>query len=252
MKFNGVNSVNFITLDGAENRQRSMNLQLDKYSVKNRKMHVNGRFSHIKNYIKWQCAYPQSICDTGLGVGVSHLNSIRMWYENTNEPYAVFMEDDIDFTTADYWNFTFQDVIDRMPSDWEALQLIRIKNFSLGYDGSEGINFRHREWNDWGCGAFCLTRGYAKKLLSRNMRDDEYVMTVGGLQPIVENIVYVGLGVVYNLPLFVEKLFDSGDIDTWDAERGVKDDHRKSAEHYKNLWKNNTLTLDKIMGITHD
>jgi hypothetical protein len=185
--------------------------------------------------------------DVGFGVTISHLESVKYWYENTNEPYALFCEDDINLMTSQNWNFTFQDVLDNLPSDWEALQLIRIKNFSTGYDGSEGINFREREWDDWGCAAVFMKRSYARKLLARHITPTGYRLDLGHIQPIVENVMLYGLGKVYNLPLFREWLFKES-TDPWDLERGVKDDHKKSSDFIQDFWRNNTKSIEEIMG----
>lgn len=243
----GFNSVNTITMSESVKRYEYINSCLDDIGILNRAVHINDRFERIKDNILWYCS-DSSICNAGMGVSVSHLASIRYWYDQTTEPYALFTEDDVDLSVAKFWKFRFQDVINRMPNDWEAIQLVRIRN-EPDYGG---LQLRERQWNDWGCAAFVVKREYAKKILDRNMDGNKYVLALGNYQPIVENIMFLGLGKVYNLPLFAEHIYDSVDSDLWDIERGVKNFHRDSSEYYTNLWKTNTLTLDEIMGIKHD
>ena len=245
----GIPSVNIINLRECYYRRSKMHEQLDRLDVKSRHIHINERYSKIKNELNVECPRADIMDDVGLGVTISHIASVKYWYENTNEPYALFCEDDVYLGVSDNWNFTFQDVLDNLPSDWEALQLIRIKNFSAGYDGSEGINFREREWNDWGCAAVFMKRDYARKLLERHITPTGYRLDLGVIQPIVENVMLYGLGKVYNFPLFKEWLFKES-TDPWDTERGIKDDHYQSTDFIGKLWRENTKPLHELMNVS--
>jgi len=239
-------SINVISLHECVNRRFKVVSNLQKYNYNKLRIHNNHRYSN-KLGIKVHCPLIEVMHDAAMGVTISHLKSIKYWYDNTDEPYAVFAEDDIKIDICDYWGFTFEKFISLLPQDWEAVQLIRIKNFHLGYDGSEGLNFRKREWNDWGCGAVLLTRDYAKKIIDRHIKDDTFIIEVGNIHPMVENVIFANLGTVYNFPLFAEEI-EENPRDLWEIERGVKEDHKLSSRLTVDLWKRNRLSIEQIIG----
>ena len=40
---------------------------------------------------------------------MSHLKAIKHFYEETDDDYCMILEDDVDFSTVRYWNFTWQE-----------------------------------------------------------------------------------------------------------------------------------------------
>ena len=49
---------------------------------------------------------------------------IKHFYEETDDPYAVIMEDDCDINIGTrYWTFTFRQFMSRVPYDWDVVQL---------------------------------------------------------------------------------------------------------------------------------
>jgi hypothetical protein len=201
----------------------------------------------------------------------SFLRCIKKWYD-TGEPYAIFCEDDIDFSSINYWSFTWNEFMDNLPSDWECVQLIRIQewlgdtNLIAGrYEAEEQVelNLRQRRWDDWGS-SFLLSREYAKKLLDRHYID-EYTFNLNIpcpdwslLYPVVEHLLYRNLGVVYNVPILFENTqFDSTNLTGWINSGGkIEDWHKKSYHHkvsaykYKQKWQDAGLTtsIQEIMG----
>jgi hypothetical protein len=62
-------------------------------------------------------------------------------------------------------------------------------------------------WDDWGAAAYLIKRDYAKKIIDRYYVDEnKFNLEIEGtsLIPIVENILFAGIGKVYNIPIFVE------------------------------------------------
>jgi hypothetical protein len=244
----GMPTLNVISLHECASRRRNIMTTASKYNFKNTVYNINDRFS-FNSGINIQCYALDVMPEAAIGVAVSHLESIRYWYEHTNEPYAIFAEDDIKLDVADLWGFTFRDFLHSLPKNWQAVQLFRIRN-QESYDASEGLNFRRREWNDWGCGSFLITREYAKQILDKHIKNGIYILEMeNGTHPIIENIIFTcHAGDVYNFPLFAEQIFDSPK-DLWDIERGIKPDHKASSELTISLWQNNKLSLQQIMGI---
>jgi GR25 family glycosyltransferase involved in LPS biosynthesis len=42
-----------------------------------------------------------------IGCVTSHLKAIKHWYETSDSPYAIIMEDDCNLDLVKYWNFTW-------------------------------------------------------------------------------------------------------------------------------------------------
>ena len=100
-----------------------------------------------------------------------------------------------------YWNFTWEEFVNNLPSDWECVQLSWIR------PSNKNIELRQRLIDDWGAAAYLIKRDYAKKIIdSYYVDENEFNLDIKNTNfiPIVENIVFAGLGVVYNIPIFVE------------------------------------------------
>lgn len=65
-------------------------------------------------------------------VTAAYLETIRNWYETTDEEYALFFEDDVWLETAKYWNFTWDDFINKLPKNWECVHLGTV--YAMGMD----------------------------------------------------------------------------------------------------------------------
>jgi predicted O-methyltransferase YrrM len=135
------------------------------------------------------------------GPVTSHIKAIKNWYDSTNEEYAFFCEDDLSLEPVYYWDFTWKEFFDNLPYDWECVQLTWIRPNNLS------IELRERMWDDWGAAAYLIKREYAKKIIDRYYIDgNKFNLEIEGtsLIPIVENILFAGVGKVYNIPIFVE------------------------------------------------
>lgn len=121
-----------------------------------------------------------------------------------------------------------------------------------------GIRLREREVIDLGCQIYLIKRAYAEKLVSHYLKDKNFVLDVPlvyiqkdsekvcnincdvdinqwecySMFPIVENVVYLGLGKTYICPLFVEDI-----INTNSTYGTITDDcHKESYEYILNYW----------------
>jgi len=139
--------------------------------------------------------------ETTLKGAVSHIRAIERWYNKFNTPYALIVEDDIDLSTIQYWNFTWNQFIHSLPADWDCVQLGVI---------SENINdfkLRRRTGDRWSCMAYIITRDHAKRLIDLYHKGEEYLLEIpeSDIQPHVENLIYLS-GVTYSIPLFIENI----------------------------------------------
>lgn len=144
--------------------------------------------------------YLKNLDNHGKYIALSHLRAIKHWYNNTNEPFGVFVEDDVSFEPSKYWYFNWTSFVKNLPKDWDCVQMCRIREHETE------VNFRRRLWDDWAATAYMITRKYAKKLIESYYQDDEFLLEIQGtnLMPIIENLIYVP-GNTYSFPMLIEK-----------------------------------------------
>ena len=187
-----------------------------------------------------------------IGIASSHLQTIKWWYENTDEEMAAFMEDDVDFSTMQHWKFNFSDYIKKFGHIWDVLQLCVV------HEGWPVMYPRHRNGWDHGLQCYIVKRHYAKRLIDFYYKDKRtiefkempYIQKSEEnkrYKPTTENIIY-GLGTVYIHPLFNHK--DEFIFKTTIHEGNSIQPHiaQKAYEYTKQWWENKggTGTLDEL------
>lgn len=91
----------------------------------------------------------------------------NQWVNQTNEDYLIIMEDDYDLSLLKYWHFEWEDLMERLPYDWDCIQ--------LGFETSSTISFYlHPTKSDYSLGASLLNRDYIKKLLSLHYPNSKF------------------------------------------------------------------------------
>lgn len=226
-----------ITLEESKDRQQNIVNQFKKYNV-DVILYQSKRFSDSNDIIIGK--YVHQLNDGTKGCAVSHIKAIKKWYESTDESYGFFCEDDLSLETINYWDFTWEEFIEKIPEDAECIQLLTIRSDFNTY------NLRERYWNDWGATAYIITREYAKKIIDKYLIDNEYKLELEtDIMPLVENILFTELGKVYTVPLFVEDIsfqstFKKEDDD--DINDGQKNNHYNAHTIVLNYWKNMTKT----------
>lgn len=248
-KLQGFPSVHYIsTIDSVE-RRNLLNLKLDEHNIANVTSHVFKRYEEGDYILNGELI--DKMTGPGRGPLTSHLRTIKSWYYGTDEPYAFFCEDDISFDTVKYWNFTWEEFFNKLPEDWECVQLCwvreKYRNFS--------IEFRNRCWCDWSGCAYLISREYAKKVVENYYYDDQFHLDIVGSDvehrpewakiPVIETMIFSSVGRVYGFPLFVEDVFNCYTTWRWGSGNEVN--------IYSNLetmgwWKGvgQFLTLDDI------
>jgi len=243
-------SVNYTSLYESVARREYMQRQLKALGIKRSNVYMTERFSQLTD-IKISGPYIDQY-SSQLGTIVSHLNLMRNWYNSCNEPYAIFCEDDISFESVDYWNFTWDEFIEHLPKDWECVQLMRL--ISPWYEDSDQfvkIDLREGRW--WGSHSL-MSRGYVRKLLEKTcVGVSNYHLEIWerehAIIPIIENLLFMGVGKVYNIPLLIE---DSNFNTTFENKNsGADSDQVRSHQGILNEWKTNgkLLNIKDIMSL---
>ena len=237
-------SVNYITLEESVERQNSIESQFAKYNIVPKSL-VSKRYSESDDIVKGN--FVHSMDPGTIGCAVSHLKTIKKWYQETDEDYAFFCEDDLSLETVEYWNFTWEEFVESIPDDADCVQLLRLRENGSYSD----FRIRKREWNDWSVTAYIITREYAKKIIDEHCIGNEYHLDLKGqnCMPLVEYIIF-NHGITYSVPLFVE---DSRFKSTFSSSQNHNDElhantHLKSNEIVLNWWKTvgNTLSLKDL------
>lgn len=235
--------VYYMTLEESVDRQKTIETQFVEYNIIPKDI-VSKRFSESSDIVEGKYVY--QLNDGTKGCCVSHLKAIKQWYDSGESEYAFFCEDDLSLETVKYWDFTWNQFVDNLPSDWEVVQLLTIRNdFNL-------FELRERYWDDWGATAYIVKRDYAKKIIDTYIKGDIYHLEVPNLEvmPLIENILFTQLGKSYTIPLFVENTeFDStfSNEQDDDVNVGQKRDHYHASQIVLNWWKSKVNKSDETM-----
>ena len=250
-KLAGLPTVFYVTLEEDRERQRLIDEQFGKYSIrptpfKSRRFRdskdvITGKF--IDEILRGVYSNHQ-VTGATLGCAVSHLKAIQAWHETTQEPYGFFCEDDLSLETVEHWGFTWREFVAALPGDWEAVQLVVVR------DRFGEVGLRQRSWDDWAHTAYILKRSYAVRLLDTYVRSSSFhlEMRAPKLLPLGENIIFTEIGKVYSVPLFVENVaLNSTFMEAQHIESGQKTNHRYSAEFVSSWWKANAASLSMLI-----
>ena len=232
----------YMSLEECTDRQFNIKKQFDEYGVSLRAV-ISKRFHECNDVLTGE--YLHQLNAGTAGCCVSHLKAIKHWYDNYDDDYAFFCEDDLSLETVKYWNFTWEQFINNLPSDWDVVQLLTIRedfgNFKL----------RERYWDDWSATAYILKREYAKKIIDTYIREDSYHLEIpnSSVMPLIENILFTTLGKAYTVPLFIEEnkfesTFSKEQDD--DVNDGQKRNHYIASQKVLNYWKNKCTNMTDI------
>ncbi len=98
------------------------------------------------------------------------LDLLRKWLDDTKgtgEPYIILMEDDYDVRISDYWHFSWEYMIERLPYGWDSIQ--------LGFECTDIVPFYlHPTKPEYSLGATLMSRHYAEKLLDLHYIGGKY------------------------------------------------------------------------------
>ena len=98
------------------------------------------------------------------------LDLLRKWLDDTKgtgEPYIILMEDDYDIRLQDFWHFSWDYMMERLPYGWDSIQ--------LGFESPDIVPFYlHPTRPEYSLGTTLMSRHYAEKLLDLHYIDGKY------------------------------------------------------------------------------
>lgn len=239
-KLDGLTSVYYISLEESQDRRDHLETEFGKYGIKPVSL-ISKRFAECNDVVTGK--YVDTLNEGTKGCCVSQLKAIKNWYDNTDEIYGFFCEDDLSLETVEYWDFTWQEFLEKIPEDADCVQLLTIRKDFDTFD------LRERYWDDWGATAYILTRDYAKKLIDTYIKENSYHLEIPGedIMPLIENIIFTNIGKTYTCPLFVEETkFQSTHIGKDDdIVDGQKTNHYLANQKVLDWWKSKSVKEEK-------
>lgn len=226
-KFIEFPEVYYISFIANTDRRNLLELQLKKRNITNLTPIISTVEIDEKNIVTG--TFINNLSFKEISCVAAHLKAIKTWYLNSNSTYAIFFEDDVTLETSNFWNFTWKDFVNRLPENWDCIQLVCIREKNID------MYLRKRIWNDWSVAAYMITRDYAKFLIELYYKDDIFTLNLKDTHywPIVENTLYF-FGKTYTIPLFAENPI----FKTTMRENDVhQDQHMYSSNYVLNWWK---------------
>jgi FkbM family methyltransferase len=98
-------------------------------------------------------------------VTAAYLETIRHWYETTDEECALFFEDDAWLETARYWNFTWNDFMNHLPNNWECIHLGSVYPMGMNWHWNQLNPYIRKSCFSDSMLMSMIRRPYAKKLI---------------------------------------------------------------------------------------
>jgi len=237
-KLKNFGPVYYLNLDGQPERREYMEEQFKYWQVENyeRISAYDGRDDDLSDIIKGR--YPESMTSGEIGCTTSHLKAIKHWYETSDSPYAIIVEDDLDLQLARFWNFTWSDFVAKLPYDWDVVQLAIICT------GNLHVQLHKRFVNDFSTAAYMITRHHAEKILKHHVRGDKYKLDNGVKpRPVADDLIY-NSGNTFSIPLFLYKIALGSSI----HPEHIDVFHRGSHDGLLNFWQQSghDLTIDSL------
>ena len=199
-KLKNFGPIYYLNLDGQPERREYMENQFKYWEIENyeRISAYDGRDDDLSDIIKGR--YPEMLTSGEVGCITSHLKAIKHWYETSDSPYAIIMEDDCSLDLVRYWNFTWDDFYANIPYDWDVVQLAIICT------GDIHIRIHKRFVNEFSTACYIINRHHAEKLLRLHVRGDKYKLDNGVRPlPVADDLIY-NSGNTYSVPMLLYKI----------------------------------------------
>ena len=216
----------YINLDGQPERDTEMQSMCKYWELNPTRISAfDGRHGNLNHILEG--SNDIGITSGEVGCVTSHLKAIKQWYETTDTPYAIFAEDDVSFDTARFWKFNWDEFMEKVPYDWDVIQLAII-NPGVVYASM------HARWvNDFSTACYMITRHHAKTLIDHHCVGDKFRLDQGVKpRPVADDLIY-NCGRTYAIPLFHYKIELGSSIHPEHIEVFHKGSHIGILDHWR-------------------
>ena len=196
-KLKGLPHIYWLNLDADVDRREYMEKQFEYWEVQNhtRISGYDAREDDASEHLKGRI--PDNVSQAELGCCMSHLKAIKHFYEETDDEYCMIVEDDVDFSTVKYWNFSWHEFVGLLPYDWDCIQLTAITT------GDIHVKLHLKFINDFSAAVYLISRHHAAKLMKHHIRGDKYKLDNGVKPRAVSEDTILETGKTYTIPLFL-------------------------------------------------
>jgi GR25 family glycosyltransferase involved in LPS biosynthesis len=94
-------------------------------------------------------------------ITLSHLKAIKEFLKSDQE-WAIIAEDDLYLSFSNYWNFSWQDFFNKIPSCVNMVQLAVITRSTMHLD----FHFHNRKFCDFSCAMYLINRFQANSIIN--------------------------------------------------------------------------------------
>ena len=233
-KLSGLPKVYWINLDSDTTRRKYMEDQFSYWGIDNhfRISAYDGRSGNVQQFLSGR--YPDNVTMSELGCCMSHLKAVKDFYENTDDEYCMIVEDDVDFSTAEFWKFCWQDVVDNLPLYWDCVQLTTICT------GDIHVRLHLKFINDFSAAVYLITRNHAAKIIKHHIRGDKYKLDNGVKPRAVSEDLILESGKTFTFPIFLYNVKFESNI----HQEHIDAFHRGSHDSLKRFWKRHGPHID--------
>ena len=172
LKFKGIPHIYYLNLDCRIDRREHTESNFKHWKIDNY-TRVSASNYMLENYEDWKhLIFDYKKLDSRLLIlrCAQHLSIFKIfenWIYKTNDPYLIYMEDDIDFQYLEYMHFDWDYLMNNIPHDWDSIL--------LGFENAWNIPcFLHPTMFYHNTGPTMFTRYYVEKLLRLHTIDGKY------------------------------------------------------------------------------
>jgi hypothetical protein len=206
IKLDNIPPIYYFNLEHRTDRREYLEKQFSDYGVTDYYRVNSSRYS-VDNYEEWKSKVVIDKLRTKiwfLATLVDRMQGIIDWYNSNISETCLMVEDDICFEPVKYWSFDWKTFVNRLPCNWECVQLHII--------GERYVNMSLSKWtrNNHSTGCILINRSYAEKLIKFHYINDKFVLYSNyGYNSIwpeyhyqsVDFVLYQ-IAVTYSIPIF--------------------------------------------------
>lgn len=249
--------VNCITLKNAQERHKLIIDQCDKYNLVYKfAIGYDGRDAEDKSKYNVTGQFLYNMNDLEICTAISHIKAIYEWYNETSEEYGFFCEDDVDLTVNEYWSFSWNSLIERLPENWGVIQLTLLRDFNEN-NINKYIRLHPYVWDNWSGCAYIMSRRYAKELIDQYVTGPDsyslFLQYYPDTIPYSENVLFNvdGKRTVYTLPLLTEQIHSESTFYPELISSPNRHENSKQSEYVQTWWRTKGVyrSLNWFVGI---
>lgn len=239
-KLNNFPKVLWLNLDKSVHRKQYMEEQFAYWGIEDhvRISGYDGTSDDVTTYLKGKV--PDNMNQGEIGCCMTHLKALKYFVEETDLDEIMICEDDVDFSTAKHWTFTWKDIRKRIPYNFDTIQ------FTIINPNGITLKLHQRYINDFSAACYLITRHHATKILKFHDKGTDKWRLDNGVKPraVSEDLILDG-GKGYAVPIFSYRL----DLGSAIHPEHIEIFHQDSCNALGDYWKQNgpSITLDDLM-----